>query len=1046
MNKHSSVQPREILPFAGAALLGLLVVVLPGPETDWALFAAGSVLTFTIAAIGFAAAGVKRGRPLILILPLAYFLAIALLRHSATTGAAGFVPLIILPIVWLAMFGSRAQLLIGLAALAATLLVPFLVFGDPRYPQTTWRSTILWLVVATLTGLAIQSLVLRVRSTHDLISGVLQNATETAIVATGVDGTITVFNRGAELMLGYRADEVVGRMSIAKLHDPEEMVERAAERGVSPGADLIQAIGSEPHQWTFVRKDGTQLQVSLTITMERDNEGAIAGYLAVATDLSAVVRAEAAVKAERDLAAAVIDTAGSLVMVLSPDRRIERFNRTCEALTGCTEAEVRGKRPAELFPPDPAEAERVAKLLSEAKPEDYPLEFEIEWLATNGERRLIVWSNSCLLDEHGEIEHIVAAGADVTERRNALNDAMEASRAKSDFLANMSHELRTPLNGVIGMLELLMDTELDREQREYARTAVTSGDALLTVINDILDFSKIEARMVELDLGDFDLRQVVEDATSILAHEAHGKGVELTVWVDEHVPPAVRGDAGRLRQVLTNLISNAVKFTPAGEVSVRVGTEDLDGDRLLMRAAVCDTGIGIAPERIAALFEPFSQEDSSTTRRFGGTGLGLAISRQLVELMGGELTAESTPGEGSTFQFTATVERASGDRPTRRSRAALPDGLRVLVVDDSATNRDVVRGYLDPRVTTCDEAESGEDALVMLHAAASEGAPYEVVVLDFHMPGMDGHELAEAIRGTPSLRSARLVMLASAISERNGGIDAYLTKPVRRAALLEAVASALAPVEHPRTAVEPVQAVPAPAAGGWLLVAEDNPVNQLVIQGMLAKRGYSADIVGTGREALDALDRRRHAAVLMDIQMPELDGYETTRRMRAAEDGDPRVPIIAMTAGALEGDREAALDAGMDDYLVKPLRPEALDAVLERWLGATPAPAPTEPLVDDSRIQNFRENYPDIVERLIALFVDSTPPLLEQLETAAETGDGEQVRRLAHKLKSSCDNVGATRMASLCRALEHPNGDPRPLVDELTATYPPTLDEIRAAA
>jgi two-component system, sensor histidine kinase and response regulator len=1046
MIQHSTVQSREILPFAGAALLGLLVIVLPGPPTDWALLAIGAGLTFAIAAVGFTAAGVKRGRPLILLLPLAYFVAVAVLRHSGTTGATGFVPLIILPIVWLAMFGSRRQLLIGLAAMTLALLVPFLVFGEPRYPPATSRSIVLWVVVATLTGLAIQSLVVPVRATRDLLSSVLQNATETAIVATGTDGTITVFNRGAELMLGYRADEVVGKISIARLHDPAEMAARAAELGIEPGADVIHALGPEPRQWTFTRKDGTPLQVSLTVTIERDLEGATTSYIAVATDLTDGLRAEAAIKAERDFSAAVIDTAGSLVMVLDPDRRILRFNRTCEALTGRSAEQVRGQRPSELFPADPAEAARVGKLLSEARPDDFPIEFELEWHAADGERRLIAWSNSCLLDEHGEIEYIVAAGADVTERRNALYEAMEASRAKSDFLANMSHELRTPLNGVIGMLELLMDTELTTEQREYARTAVTSGDALLTVINDILDFSKIEARMLELDVGDFDLRQVVEDASTMLAHEAHDKGVELTVWVDEQVPPVVRGDAGRLRQVLTNLISNAVKFTPAGEVSVRVGTEDLDDDRLLVRAEVCDTGIGIAPERNPALFEPFSQEDSSTTRRFGGTGLGLAISRQLVELMNGELSAESAPGEGSTFRFTATVDRASGDRPTRRSRAALPDGLRVLVVDDNATNREVLRGYLDPRVMTCDEAESGEDALVMLHTAAGEGAPYALVVLDFHMPGMDGLELARAIRSTPSLRSARLVMLASAVTDRGEGIDAYLTKPVRRAALLEAVASAVRPGGPRRPAVGPAQPAPAPAAAGRLLVAEDNPVNQLVIQGMLAKRGYAVDTVATGREALEALDRERHAAVLMDVQMPELDGYETTRRIRAAEDGDPHVPIIAMTAGALEGDREAALDAGMDDYLAKPLRPEALDAVLERWLGAAPEPTRAEPLVDDSRIQNFRENYPDIVDRLIALFVDSTPPLLQQLDAAAETGDEEQVRRLAHKLKSSCDNVGATRMAALCRALEHPNGDPRPLVDELTATYPPTLDEIHAAA
>ena len=916
----AAIKPRELMPFVAAAFIGMLAIVLPGPETDWALFALAAAGTLAIAVTGIVAARLERGRFLIVALPLAYFVVIAVLRHAGGSANSGFGPLVMLPIVWLALFGTRLELLIGLCGLALTLLVPFAIYGEPEYPVSVVRSTLLWLVVAALTGLAIQSLVRRVRA-------------------------------------------------------------------ASAFSD------------------------------------------------------------------AIVETAGSLVMVLDPQRRIRRFNLACQELTGRSEEDARGLVPTE-FVATAEDVERVNAIMGGAKLEDFPIAFEIEWRAANGERRLIAWSNSCLVDEEGRLQHIVAAGTDITERREALWSAMDASRAKSEFLANMSHELRTPLNGVIGMLELLMDTDLDADQREYARAATTSGDALLGVINDILDFSKIEAGKLELDESDFDLRQVVEDSAEILVHEAHGKGIELTAWIDEQVPPLVRGDRVRLRQVLTNLLSNAVKFTAEGEVSMRVTVEPRDGD-LLLRASVTDTGIGIEPARIAELFEPFSQEDTSTTRRFGGTGLGLAISRQLVELMGGDLGAESVPGEGSTFRFTAVLRPAEGPRPTRRQRAGLPEGLRVLVVDDNATNRDIVRGYLGPRVASCDEAESGEDALLLLHTAAGEGSPYALAIVDGTMPGMDGVELVTAIRRTPSLRTVRLIMLTSAATQRGAPrdieVDAHLTKPVRRASLLEAIAEVF-DRGRPRPAAEPAperRRTPVPATGKRLLVAEDNPVNQLVIEGMLAKRGYEADLVTDGRAALETLDRRRHAAVLMDVQMPEVDGHEATRRIRAAEDGEDRLPIIAMTAGALEGDREAALAAGMDDYLTKPLRPEQLDAVLERWIGeavAAAPPAPREALVDASRIRGFRETYPDIVDRLMALFVDSTPPLLDQLGEASREGDEEAVRRLAHKLKSSCDNVGATRMAAACRALEEGGGPHARLVDELRAAYPATREELRGAA
>jgi PAS domain S-box-containing protein len=918
------VRPRDFAPFAFAGLIGLLAVVLPGPPTDWTLYALAAGLTVVIAAAGFAAARAGRARWTVLAGPLAYLAVVVLLRHSGTTGAAGYVPLVLLPIVFLALFGTRRELVIGLVAMTVALLVPFLLYGDPRYPSTAWRSTLLFVTIGVLTGLSIQSLVVRVRE------------------------------------------------SLA-------------------------------------------------------------------------------------LSNAVVDTAGSLVMVMDPQRRIQRFNRACEQLTGRTEAEMRGRRPFELV----AEHDRelVHSLSQRVSQTDFPYSFEVEWMSADGSPRLIAWTNAVLLDRDGQVAHIVATGTDVTDRRQALAHAMEASRAKSEFLANMSHEIRTPLNGVIGMLELLSDTELTPEQQEYARTASVSGDALLGVINDILDFSKIEAGKLELDLDDFDLHEVVEDTVDVLARQAHKKGLELTALVEDTVPPLVRGDRGRFRQVLLNLLSNAVKFTEAGEVSVRVTAARGPDGRLLLSVSVRDTGIGIAPERIAALFEPFQQEDTSTTRRFGGTGLGLAISRQLVELMGGELSAESTTGEGSTFRFTADFEISRAQRPTRRRRESLPEGLRILIVDDSTANREILRATLQSRVTRCDEAESAEDALVLMHSAASAGTPYELVVFDFQMEGMNGVDLAQAIRRAPSLRLARLVMLTSTATHRGDAraaeIDAYLTKPVRRAALLETIAGVFTARDAQPVVVDadpaPVRATPL-AATGRVLVAEDNPVNQLVIQGMLEKRGYSYDLVGNGREALARLEAGDYVALLMDVQMPELDGFEATVRIRAGETDGEHLPIVAMTASAMEGDRERCLAVGMDDYLAKPLRPDQLDAVLERWLGHTGAAVENAAsngdrngLIDTGRVQRFREDYPEIADRLVALFADTTPPLLQQLTNAVHASDDEAIRRLAHKLKGSCQNVGAVKMAALCRALEEPHARTAPLADELQAAYPATLAEIRSA-
>jgi two-component system sensor histidine kinase/response regulator len=749
----------------------------------------------------------------------------------------------------------------------------------------------------------------------------------------------------------------------------------------------------------------------------------------------------------------ILDHATVLISVKDVDGRYIVVGRKWQEAAGRTAAEVIGRTDAELMPGRHAAPSRATDLQVIRTGE--LLEYEREAITPEGTTTWLIVKFP-LVDAAGDVYAVVTMSTDVSERNRALAEAVEASRSKSEFLANMSHEIRTPLNGVIGMTELLLQTELTVEQREYAQTAAGSGEALLGVINDILDFSKIEAGKLELDVHEFDLREAVEDVCEMLAPQAHGKGLELTAFVGDDVPAVVRGDRGRVRQVVTNLVSNAVKFTHRGEVSVRV--ELVEG---ALRFEVADTGIGIEPAKLSTLFESFSQADTSTTRRYGGTGLGLAISRQLVLLMGGDIGVDSTPGEGSRFHFTLALPAAVNAAPARRAPVAVPAGVKVLIVDDNATNRAIVDAYLRSAGAAPMQAVGGAEALAVMHAASRGGEPFEVVVLDAQMPEMDGLDLAAAIRQAPSLRAARLVMLTSTgehrARARELGIEAYLTKPVRRARLLAIVAdNAQEPEPAPVEVVTDAPAAVAspPSAGVRVLVAEDNEVNQLVIETMLTKRGLAVDIANDGAEALAKLAHGTYAAVFMDCQMPNLDGYEATGRIRAQEHADERLPVIAMTAHAMAGDRERCLDAGMDDYMSKPLRPEVLDEVLERWLGVAPdgpgpAAAPDEAavdaLIDEARMRTFRTDYPDIVDQLLELFLQSTPPLLDELRTAVEGDDQDERRRAAHKLKGSCQNIGATFMATLCRALETAEDDGAATLVELEGAFASTEAALRGA-
>jgi len=814
--------------------------------------------------------------------------------------------------------------------------------------------------------------------------------------------------------------------------------------------------------------------------------------------VAARFQTEAALRAAADRSrrqALIVECMEGAVALGAADGRIEWVNQGWTRLLGRTPAESVDRDVSELlFGPGSSSALECRRHIASGQRVGALV------LPAPGSGNVVRWFEleiEPLPERAGVAGGMVVIVRDITDERAtqaALSDALEfarqASQSKSQFLANMSHEIRTPMNGVLGMAELLLDTDLDERQRRFIESLYRSGEALLDIINDILDFSKIEAGKLELESIDFDLRGLVEDLIELLAPRAHQKRIELAYKLAPGLPVAVRGDPTRLRQVLINIIGNAIKFTERGEVVLTVdavpvfeSAADSVADPALEAAAdsvpeargactrvrfvVRDTGIGMRPEAVERLFSVFMQADQSSSRRYGGTGLGLAISRQLTQLMGGSIDATSRIGEGS--EFVVEVPMVHGDSaavPARPSGAGVLAHKRVLIAEDNPTNRRILHEQLRQLDMECALAENGRQALQMLRVAAHSARPFDVAVVDMKMPIMDGMALAEKVRADPALQDLPLVMLTSITGRDDArraqaiGVDVYLSKPVRQQELIASLAAVLdarfaQPAGAP--APEPVQSL----AGRRVLVVEDNPVNQEVARAMLAGFGCTSTLAADGLAALGLLEREDFDVVLMDCQMPVLDGFEAMRRLRDPEyrqhdlERARRTPVIALTANALSGDDERCRDAGFCDYLAKPFRQRDLAAMLLRWVADEPCvaaegceaglpassavdpgpadpgpadPGPADPqavdpeALDPHALEEIRamerNGARNLLRRLVDTYAVSSRALVQAAETAFAAGDVAALTQAVHTLKSSSANLGALRFSRLCAEIE----------------------------
>jgi PAS domain S-box-containing protein len=824
-----------------------------------------------------------------------------------------------------------------------------------------------------------------------------------------------------ERMIGYTAEQwaAEGDLFVRILHpDDRDRVLREHEHTRVTGEPLRTEyrVRSADGQVIWIRDE------ALIVNDREGGPGLLQGFMVDITERKTAEQALHDSQAELGRQKAYYQELHELspvaIVTLDPDEVVLSWNPAAERLFGFTRDEAVGQPLDELLFPTEALRKESAAVRHRADQEGLAHVIARRRRKDGHHVDVEILMVPLVLD--GEELGYQVLYHDISELQRAREEAEAATQAKSAFLATMSHEIRTPMNAVIGMGGLLLDTELTDEQRGFSEVIRSSGEALLRIIDDILDFSKIEAGKLELEEHPLDVRECAEGALDLVALSASEKEVELGCLVDADVPQAILADATRLRQALGNLLANAVKFTDVGEVVLSVAAVEAGGGDLRLRFSVRDTGIGIPADRVHRLFESFSQVDASTTRRYGGTGLGLAISKRLAELMGGGLSVESEEGKGSTFHFEIVArETASPARRDQREDRSWIVGKRLLVVDDSATNREIVRRQAESWGMLVEAVESPIEAL----ARVQSGESFDVAVLDMQMPEMDGLELARQLRRYRDERALPLLLLTSIgrMAEARGAPEfgAQLTKPVKASQLYDALVRVLtAGASHEPVPDADGDGAEAATEGLRLLVAEDNAVNRQLALAMLAKLGQPADVVENGREALEALERQAYDVVLMDVQMPELDGLEATRQIRD-QFGSDGPTIIAMTANAMEGDREKCLAAGMDDYLSKPIRPEELERALARC-----RPRRAESTLDPGTLEQLvaslggGDEGREAVASLIDAFLDDGAAQVATLRAAVERGDADEAHRAAHTLKSNAATFGARSFSELCRELE----------------------------